>query len=113
MEILQRGDYKPRKWSLEVECEGYYTEKERVPCHSFLEIDEDDIVKRLDVWIGDDTDVIYGFICCECHAFTEVKEYIIPSHVKAKCPSIAKKGSTAYRTLSEAEKKLSECLEVK
>lgn len=83
--------------------------------NSILELEDGDIVKRkymdqyyngLRSW----DEFAYGFICTECHAFTEIDEKLIPDEIKKYCPQVAAKDSKAYQQLTEQEKELSKFL---
>ncbi len=105
MKVLEKENYKVRDWKLKVECTGNLWHNKNKPCHSILELEDGDIVKR--EGLGEFS---YGFICCECHCFTEIAPKLIPDEIKNYCLQVAAKGSDAYSKLSEEEKKLSEVL---
>ena len=116
MIILKKGDYKLRDCFLELECTGSYEyQNKRKPCHSILKIEDGDIVKlecekypKLGI-PGEKYD-LFGFVCCECHCFTEVPSTQIPKEVRDYCVKIATKNSPEYQNLTEEGKKLSEYL---
>lgn len=114
MQILKQGDYKLKDWSLETECTGIGHTNKHKPCHSTIKLEDGDIVKLhqkepmgygvFKYWLS------YGFICCECHCFTEIPAHLIPSEIREHCLTVAQKGSDEYSDLSEKEKELSENL---
>ena len=114
MQILKKGNYKSKSWSLETECTGIGYANKHKPCHSPIKLEDGDIVKLnhkkpmgygiFKYWLS------YGFICCECHCFTEIPAHLIPSEVREYCLQVARKGSEEYLKLSEKEKELSENL---
>lgn len=115
MKVLEKGNYKVRNWKLKAECTGEEWKNKNKPCHSILELEDGDIVKRKYTdrsyhgfrdWVG----VAYGFICCECHAFTEIDEKLVPDEIKEYCPQVATKDSSEYEKLTEREKELSKFL---
>lgn len=110
MKVLEKGNYKMRDWSLQVECTGKDWSQKSKPCHSILELEDGDIVKREYGSINGDTQIAFGFICPECKCFTEIDEARIPNEVKKYCPQVAAKGSDAYEKLTEEEKELSKDL---
>lgn len=111
MKVLKKGNYKLQDWSLEVECTGNGWTNNNRPCHSILELEDGDIVKRKYQRYGCNyPSTSYGFICSECHCFTEIDESLIPKEIKKYCPQVAAKGSDYYSELTDEEKKLSEVL---
>ena len=114
MQVLKQGDYKLKDWSLEVECTGKGYNNKKKPCHSTLKLEDGDIV-RLNCKESDGLGInkywcVWGFICCECHCFTEVPSELIPDEIRQHCLTVATKGSEEYSDLSEKEKELSENL---
>ena len=111
MKVLKKGNYKLQDWSLEVECTGKGWHNDNRPCHSILKLEDGDIVKRKYQGYGESCpSTYYGFICNECHCFTEIDESLIPDEIKRYCPQVAGKGSDYYSELTDEEKKLSEVL---
>ena len=114
MQVLKKGDYKLKDWSLEVECTGIGYDNKRKPCHSIIKLEDGDIVRfhrqknlgfgTYKYWLS------YGFICCNCRCFTEVSGDLIPREIRDYSPNIAQKYQKEYSDLSEEEKKLSEYL---
>lgn len=102
MKMLEKGNYKVKNWSIKAECTGLHWRQKRKPCHSIYELEDGDIVKR-----DCDDEFSYGFICEECHCFTEIPEKDIPDEIKTWAPQVAAKGSDAYSNLTDEEKKLS------
>lgn len=114
MQILKQDD-ELKAWSLEVECTGIGYANKHQPCHLPVKLEAGDIVK-LDrkepigyggynkYWLS------YGFICYNCHCFTEIPRHRIPSEIREHCLRVARKGSEEYPYLSEREKELSENL---
>lgn len=105
MERLEEGNYKLPDWSLEARCSGKGWQQNQKPCYGKFKLVDGDIVKRKS-W----GEMYYGFICPDCHCFTELNEKQIPNEVKNYCPQVAARGSDEYEKLSEEEKKLSEVL---
>jgi len=105
MERLEEGNYKLPDWSLDVRCNGYGWGQKQKPCYGKFRLIDGDILKR-----KTQEDTYYGFICPDCHCFTEIAEKQIPKEVKDYCLQVAARGSDAYEGLSKEEKKLSEVL---
>lgn len=110
--LKKKGNYVDPNWILEdVTCTGKgWDQNDKRPCYSIWDLDSGDIVKREYLTAFDETAFSYGFICPECHCFTEINEKLIPEEVKRYCMQVAARNSNAYETLSDAEKKLSEQL---
>ncbi len=106
MELIEKGNYKLPDWSMEARCTGKGWEQKQKPCYSKWKLEDGDIVKRK----NSDGEVYYGFICPDCHCFTQLEEKELPTNVKEYCLQVAAKGSNHYVTLTEEEKKLSEVL---
>lgn len=111
MIILERGNYKLNDWFLDVECTGKHWIQKHRPCHSKIRLEDGDIVKRVsrDLWSGART-LSYGFICEECHCFTEIEGKDIPKEIKDWCEQVASKGSDEYDDLTQKGKELSQFL---
>lgn len=95
MQILERGSKKLRDWSLETECTGSGFDNTNKPCHSTLKLEDGDIIMlHREKSIGNGVFKYwrsYGFICCECHCFTEIPESLIPSEVRESCLEVDEK----------------------
>lgn len=105
MERLEEGNYQLPDWSLDVRCSGKSWGQKQRPCYGKFRLVDGDIVKR--ACMGE---MCYGFICPDCHCFTEIDEKQIPEEVRDYCLQVAAKGSDYYEKLTEEEKKLSEVL---
>lgn len=102
MERLEEGNYQLPDWSIEARCSGKGWEQRQKPCYGKFKLVDGDIVKRT-CW----GEVYYGFICPDCHCFTQIDEKEIPKEVKDFCLQVAARGSDAYEKLTKEEKKLS------
>lgn len=112
MKLKKKGNYVDPNWVLEdVMCTGKgWDQNGKKTCYSIWDLDSEDIVKREYTDVFKSTSFAYGFICSECHCFTEIDENLIPEQVKHNCIQVAAKGSDKYKRLSHAEKKRSEYL---
>lgn len=110
--LKKKGNYADPNWSLEdVMCTGKgWNQNGKKPCYSVWDLDSGDIVKREYPDDFNSIAISYGFICPECHCFTQIDERLIPRSIKLQCMRVAAKGSDAYNRLSDAEKKASEHL---
>ena len=110
MKVIKKGNGK-LNWSLEVECTGNGWANKNKPCHSSLNVEDGDIVKRSYRRYGDESSSIaYGFICPICSVFTEVEGKILPKEIMEYCKRVAAKGSDGYNELYDEEKLLSQAL---
>lgn len=114
MQMIKEGNSKLKDWSLIVKCTGngigikWYST--HYPCYLTQFLEAGDIVKRAiyDVMYDDNTVPFrYGFICPNCHCFTEVDERLIPQEIKDHCLQIAGIGTHFYEDLTNEEKNLS------
>ena len=105
MDIIKKGD---SSWSMKVTCTGYQCSD--YPCFSELIVKKEDIVFLRNFYNP------YGFICPNCHQFTEIDKNLLPYSVQANAIRIAEKYGTFYDSylgelkapLSEKQKKLCE-----
>ena len=69
-------------WTMEVECTGSGNDR---PCGRYWKVNSQDIVKRY-ARVMDECDIdVYGFICPECHCFTEIRYNLIPRVIINRC----------------------------
>ncbi len=105
MERLEKGNYKLPNWSMEARCTGNGWGQKKKTCYGKWKLEDGDILKR----VTSET-TYYGFICPDCHCFTELDSEKIPLEVREYCPQVAARGSDHYEKLTDEEKKLSEVL---
>ena len=113
MKLKKKGTYVDPNWSLEdVMCTGKGWEQNgKKPCYSVWDLDSADILIRKHTAYGDSyPTTYYGFICPECHCFTELDANLLPHDIRKNCKMVAMKGSDEYFRLSEEEQKLSDFL---
>ena len=72
----------PNIWRKEFTCTGVGWHQSNKPCGCLLEIEATDIRKRTHKDISGETDIYYGFVCCNCGCFTEIPSTVLPSSVK-------------------------------
>lgn len=82
MKLLEKGNYKPRAWSMEIECTGIGARNDHAACHSILEVNSADIVSRKSDLFGVGDSIIYGVKCIECGCFTRISDKHIPYELK-------------------------------
>ena len=107
MKIIEDGKSR-NKWSLIVECTGKDYKQKCKPCHSILELEGADILKRkFSTWYK------YGFICPTCNCFTSVDGKLIPEETKKYCKEIANSSNNIdYASLNEIKRKVSAVIHV-
>lgn len=107
MILEKEGNYKLEDWKLTgIECDGFGWDPPRKPCHSVYTLEDGDIVKRK--FCGD---FYFGFICPNCHCFTQLlSETPIPNEIARFCLQVASPGSDEYCSLTDEEKELSKYL---
>lgn len=84
MKLLEKGNYEPRAWKMEVECTGQGFKNNQHACHSILEVNVSDIVVRKSDLVGVGATTMYGFVCPECHCFTRVSDKYVPDELRKK-----------------------------
>lgn len=66
-------------WEMKVECTGSEGDN---PCGRYFKVNSKDIVKRRACVMYSCELDIYGFVCPECHSFTEIHIDSIPEVVR-------------------------------
>ena len=93
-------------WAIISKCTGEGFKNRHKPCKCNLIIEKRDIV-RMESVINNESQIIYGFICINCHCFTQIDSTAVPEDAVFNCPTVASKNTTIYSQLSVEEKILS------
>ena len=105
MDIIKKGN---SSWNMKVTCTGYKCSD--YPCFSELIVEKEDIVLLHNFHNP------YGFICPNCHQFTEIDRNLLPYSIQTNAIKISEKYGYYYddyikelkEPLSEKQKKLCE-----
>ncbi|MCR5186566.1 MAG: hypothetical protein K6D97_05575 [Clostridia bacterium] len=110
MKIISRKKMKPENWNITMECKGNAYESNRVPCHSTLKVEAEDVVTIHYKSRGNLHYIGYAFFCPICHCLTSIPKEILLHKICLDAPEVATKDDPIYQSLSEEEKQLSEYL---